>query len=67
MILFRSNGKSLRVYELGPLLMRVSARELPVKENGWHILENDDALARVRAMIDSGLYDVYVSKNRGDI
>lgn len=58
MKLLRSNGRVLEVYDIGPILMRISTINLPLKENGLHILDDDQAREKVRELIDSNLYDV---------
>lgn len=58
MKLFCSNGKILEIYEVGSLLMRISSIDLPIKENGYHLLDDDRARVKVSGLIDSDLYDV---------
>lgn len=64
MKLLRSNGRHLEIYDLGPLLMRISTINLPIKENGWKVIDDDQARAKVRALIDSDLYDVKAFRNK---
>lgn len=58
MKLIRSNGKVLEVYDIGPLLMTVTKINVPMKENGWQMIEDDVARHKMRDIIDSNLYDV---------
>ena len=58
MKLIKSNGRILEIYDIGPLRMRITKINLPIKENGWQMVEDDIARARIREIIDSDLYDV---------
>lgn len=58
MKLLRSNGRVLEIHDIGPILMRISTINLPLKENGLHILDDDQVREKVQAIIDSDLYDV---------
>jgi hypothetical protein len=66
MKLLRSNGKILEIYDLGHLLMTVTKINMPVKENGWQIVDDDIARGKVSTLIDSNLYDVRAFRNGSD-
>jgi hypothetical protein len=63
MKLLRSNGRILEIYDIGPVLMRISAINLPLKENGLHIVSDDQVREKVSDLIDSDLYDVRSFRN----
>lgn len=54
----RNNGRLLEIYDLGEPLVVVQARDggPPIKWAGG-VFEDDDARVRLRAILDSGLYD----------
>lgn len=54
MKLLHCDGKECRVWDLGPLLMRLRAGPLPMRLNGYFIETDDEARARIRALLDAG-------------
>lgn len=57
MKLIYGTGDVLEVRELGPVIFLLTARDVPIKVNGYHVLEDDAARAELRALLDTGLYD----------
>lgn len=56
MKLLRCDGRVLEVRDVGPVLLRVRAREIPVKGDPWRIVEDDEARRAVREVLATGLY-----------
>lgn len=59
MKLIACDGRELKVYDLGPIVMRVSVRAggPPIKLNGYRVMSDDDARATVRTILETGHYD----------
>jgi hypothetical protein len=52
------NGKLLEVREAGPVIFRLTARDVPIKPaGGLRLMEDSDARALLRRLIDSELYE----------
>ena len=58
MKLLRGNGKVLEVRDAGPVIVRFRARAdgPPIKLNGWFLMTEDDARARLEEVRATGLY-----------
>jgi len=52
--LLHCNGRELRVWDLGNLIMRLRSGVYPMKLNGYVIETDDEARARIRALLDAG-------------
>ncbi len=59
MKLLYGNGKVLEARDVGPVLVRFRARAggPPIKHNGYEILDDDAARARLEEFRALGLYD----------
>lgn len=59
MKLLRGNGTEVTVRDVGPVLARVIQRPggPPIKFNGYRIVDEDEARAVLRKLINAGLYD----------
>lgn len=59
MKLLVGDGRTLVVYDLGPIVMRVTTRPggPPIKLNGRFVLDDDAARATIRAILSVGAYD----------
>ena len=55
--LIHCNGKLLRCFDMSdePILT-LRAGEVPIKFNGYHIMEDDDAREALKDLIRSGLH-----------
>ena len=52
------NGKRLEVRDVGPVIFELTARDVPIKTDRPMMILNDvDARAMLRKLIDTGLYD----------
>ena len=64
MKLLTGNGKTLEVRDVGPVIMRIIARAIPIKFNRIEVLEDDAARVEVKRVIEARddvgqkLYDV---------
>jgi len=58
MKLIYSNGKVLKVYEINeqPLLI-IQMRDIPIKINGYQIIDDDSAREKLKDLLRTGLYD----------
>src|SRR5258708_3149592 len=54
--LLHGTGKTLEVRDVGPVLFRLTAGAVPIKVNGYHVVEDDEARAALRDLLASGLY-----------
>lgn len=50
------NGRILEVRDVGPVVYRLRAGDVPIKFHGFRLMEDDDARDAVRAARDTGLY-----------
>ena len=57
MKLIKSNGKELEIRTVGPVIYRIRAGAVPIKVNGWQILEDDEARQLVTELNQTGLYE----------
>lgn len=58
MILIFCDGDVLEARNVGPVKVRLRRRSVPLKPaGGYQLLEDDAARARLRELVDSGLYD----------
>lgn len=57
MKLIRCDGRELTVRDAGPILMVVRAAAMPLKHNGWRLMEDDAARDLLRELLASGLYE----------
>lgn len=55
--LIHCDGRTLEVRDIGPVLFRLRARDVPIKRNGYEILEDDEARRVLRDLLDGGLYE----------
>lgn len=56
MKLVYSNGKKLEIYDINEPLMRFRAGAVPIKYNGYRIVEDEVAKDIARDLLGSGLY-----------
>ena len=56
MILLYGTGKLLEARQCGPVIFRLTADAVPIKRNGWALLEDAVARAELRELLASGLY-----------
>lgn len=56
MKLVYSTGKVLQVYDLASPLVTLRAIEVPIRYNGYHILDDDKAREVLRELLRTGLY-----------
>jgi hypothetical protein len=54
MKLFRSDGRTLEVRDVGPVLYRLLAGAFPIKNNGWSIVSDDEARDMLRGYLAAG-------------
>ena len=57
MKLIHSTGAVLEVRDLGPVVFRLRAGRVPIKVNGYRVLEDAAARDLLRELLDSGLYE----------
>lgn len=57
MKLIHSNGRTLEVRDAGPVVFRLTARDVPIKVNGYYLLEENPARDLLRDLLASGCYD----------
>lgn len=57
MKLIHSDGRELTVRDAGPVIFRLRARDVPIKLNGCHVVDDDEARRELRELLDLGLYD----------
>ena len=57
MKLIHSNGKLLEVRDAGPVVFRLHAGEVPIKVNGYYIMEDDAARNLLRDLLATGWYE----------
>lgn len=57
MKLLSCDGKLLEVRDAGPIIFRLTARDVPIKPAGWRLMEDGEARALLRRLIDSEMYD----------
>lgn len=57
MKLIHSTGALLEVRDAGPVVFRLRAGEVPIRLNGWFLLEEDAARDVLRELLASGLYE----------
>lgn len=50
------DGRTLEVRDLGPVLYTLRAGTVPIKLNGYEILEDDQARDLLRELLATGLY-----------
>lgn len=57
--LIMCDGKTYTVHDMGALMVRLARREggPPIKAHGTRIVEDGEARAELRELIDSGLYE----------
>lgn len=53
-----SNGKRLSVYDIDQPLMVLETMQHPLKHNGYHILDNDQARECIRTYLHSGYVQI---------
>ncbi len=58
MKLIHSTGRELTVRDVGPVIFRLTAGAVPIKHNGFHVVEDDAARKMMRALLDTGLYQI---------
>jgi hypothetical protein len=56
MKLIRSTGRDLEVFDISGPVFRLKAGPVPIKLNGWRIVEDDEARAIVKEQLATGLY-----------
>lgn len=56
MKLIHSTGAELTVRDLGPVLVRFQSDQVPLKFNGYRIVEDEEARRVVRELLDLGIY-----------
>ncbi len=57
MKLIHSNGAILEVRDLGPVVFRLRAATVPIKVNGYRMIEDDAARGLLRELLACGLYE----------
>lgn len=62
--LLRCDGNLLEVFDLGPVVYRVSRRTggVPIKQHGWRVLDDEAARAVLVELRSTGLYDAEIVK-----
>ncbi len=55
--LIHSNGAVLEVRDLGPVVFRLRAVTVPIKVNGYRMVEDDAARDLLRELLACGLYE----------
>ena len=56
MKIIHCDGHELTVRDAGPIIFRLTARTVPIKVNGWSLVEDEDARRLLRDLIDTKLY-----------
>jgi hypothetical protein len=56
MILITCNGRVLEARNVGPVKVRFEAGAVPIKFNGYRLLEDIEAAQILRQISDTGLY-----------
>lgn len=56
MKLIHGTGRTLEVRDCGPVIFRLTAGAVPIKVNGWSIVEDDVARETLRDLLALGLY-----------
>lgn len=56
MKLIWSDGRTLEIRDCGPVLYSLRAGDVPIKVNGYEILEDDQARKLLRDLLDTRLY-----------
>jgi hypothetical protein len=53
------NGEKYEVWQTGALLVRLQMRPggAPIRAHGTRLVQDDEARAELRALLDSGAYD----------
>lgn len=51
------DGKTLEVRDVGPIVYALRAGAVPIKVNGYEILEDDQARDLLRELLATGLYE----------
>jgi len=57
MKLVYSNGTILEARDVGPVVFRLRAGPIPIKVNGYQILEDDAARALLRDLLALGVHE----------
>jgi hypothetical protein len=52
------NGRELTVRDAPPPIFRLRANSVPIKLNGWRLMEDAEARLLLRELLDSKLYEV---------
>lgn len=56
MKLIHSTGKILEVRDVGPVIFRLTSGTVPIKRNGYAILNDEDARDVLRELLEYSLY-----------
>lgn len=56
MKIIHSTGRILEVRDVGPVIFRLTAGAVPIKVNGWSIIDDEAARETLRGLLDTGLY-----------
>jgi len=56
MKLIFSNGRKLEIRDVGPIIVSFHMQNIPLKYNGFHLVEDEKAQAEMRSLINSKLY-----------
>ncbi len=56
MKLIHSTGRVLEVRDVGPVIFRLTAGAVPIKVNGYHIVNDDAARETLRGLLETELY-----------
>lgn len=54
MKLLKGNGRTLEVWDVTKLVMKLRAGRAPIKCHGWQLLPDDQARALVSQLMDQG-------------
>ncbi len=57
MKLIHSTGRELEVRDVSDVVFRLRAGAVPIKLNGWRIVEDAEARATIRELMATGLYE----------
>lgn len=59
MKLIRCDGARYEIWDLGTLLVRLQMRPdgAPIRAHGTRVVEDEEARAELRALLDTGAYD----------
>ncbi len=57
MRLISSNGRTLEVREVGPVIYRLHAGTVPIKLHGKFVMDDDAARELLRGLLELGLYE----------